>query len=553
MAEQIAVEMIVEAIAQGFAQVTAEMSDVGTSAETTGEQLEESGEKAAESGENFHELESQLNLVKRAAGAVVDTIIKTLDEVAALAETVDNLSRSWGVSAEEASRVYQMANDLRISQGELEIGMRNLIDNGIQPSIASLKDLSNQYLAIEDPVARGQFAMEMFGQRGGQVFQKLLELGPGVIDTMSEANEALVVDEAAIQSMKEYHAAVDTLQDAILAFKMTLVEELSPGVTRFAEGTGALIGAIATVKNAQQAWNAAADAGIVTQEKAHGMTLALSSGHVGAGEAMAQLLDITQQYNYAEEQRYTVQYNSTGATNDATEATQENADVLRDAMSGTEESGDALEGWAFQQEAARRAAELSAAATADHVKELREQAAAADAARQANENLAAQLIGAGSMASPIAAYIEDLKFLQAGGGEIMLQFEAVKQALLAGTISLPEAQEMLSNLYVAAEAVEVEIGVTTEAEAVENIGETLGITDAQAALDGVQSQLDTITSTYFTEQFVMNLGIEMTPEAQTQLAMLHELSQTGTINVEVVITGDSVTQVTNSTGGTDYD
>ena len=51
----------------------------------------------------------------------------------------------------------------------------------------------------------------------------------------------------------------------------------------------------------------------------------------------------------------------------------------------------------------------------------------------------------------------------------------------------------------------------------------------------------------------MNLGIEMTPEAQTQLAMLHELSQTGTINVEVVITGDSVTQVTNSTGGTNYD
>jgi len=578
MAEQLEVDLIVKAIAEGFAQVAAQFASIGDAVESAGEDIEKANDEISDSydeirefvkrhneeagktpdvnkksSNSFHELESKLNLASRAFNLVMGAISGVLNEVAALAETVDNLSRSWGVSAEEASRVYQMTDDLRISQAELEVGMRNLIDGGVQPTIENIKNLSSQYLAMEDPVQRAQFAMELFGARGGQVFQKLLELGPGVIDTMSEANEALVVDESAIQSMKDYQAAVDSLQDSLLAFKMIIAGELAPGATRLAEGTGALVNAIGNVHNAQDAWNAAADAGLVTQERARAVVLALSSGSTGYGTAMAELVDVVQQYNYAEEGRYTVQYNSTGATNDATEATQENADVLRDSISGTEESGEALEEWAFQQEAGRRAAELSAEATADHVAELREQAAAAEAARQANEQLADELIGAGSMASPIAAYIEDLKFLAAGGGEIMLQFEAIKEAFKKGTISLPEAQEMLSNLYVAAEAVEVEIGVTTEAEAVENIGETLGVADAQGALDAVQSQLDTITSTYFTEQFVMDLGIEMTPDAQTQLAILHELAQTGTINVNVVVTGDSVTQVNNSNGGTNYD
>jgi len=553
MAEQLEVDLIVKAISEGFSKVSEEMGGIKDSSEGAGEGVKKSGEEADKSSTSFHELESKLNLASRAYNQVASAIIGTLNEVAAYTEGIDTVSRTLGVSAEEASRLSNMFDDLRINQQEMTVGFRNAIDQGINPSIASLKNLSEQYLAITDPVERAQFAMDTFGARSGLAFQKILELGPETIDTMAGANEALVVDDAAVQSMKDYQASVNSLKDAAMGLKMVFVEAIGPGTTAFIQGSTALLNAIGAKLDASTALADAEKAGIITGEQYNEILWDLQRGAIGAGGVMAILTDATINYTNAEETRYTATYQSNQATQDAIDVTAEYADVQLDAVSGTEESGEALEEWAFQQEAARSSAELATQAAEEQAKAMQEDAKAAADAKKAHEDLTMSIIGTGSMSSPIASYIEDLKYLSAGGGAIAVQVEAVMQALTAHAITPDQAQAMLGELYVAAQAIEVEIGVTTEAEAVENIGETLGITDAQAALDGVQSQLDTITSTYFTEQFVMDLGIEMTPDAANTLAILNSFAENSTITVEVVVTGDSVTQITNSTGGTNYD
>src|SRR3990167_9265558 len=112
MAEQLEVDLIVKAISEGFSKVSEEMGGIKDSSEGAGEGVKKSGEEADKSSTSFHELESKLNLASRAYNQVASAIIGTLNEVAAYTEGIDTVSRTLGVSAEEASRLSNMFDDL---------------------------------------------------------------------------------------------------------------------------------------------------------------------------------------------------------------------------------------------------------------------------------------------------------------------------------------------------------------------------------------------------------------------------------------------------------
>lgn len=518
MTEQLTVEMIVTAIADGFAVLSGQMGEVGSSAQTTGESVKESGEKADESSKGFHELEAKLNLVSRAYTTVMGAITGTMNEVAQLSDTVDNLSRSWGVSAEEASRVYQMADDLRISQGDLEMGMRKLLDNGIQPSIASMKDLSTQYLAIEDPVQRAQFAMEMFGQRGGLTFQKLLELGPEVIDTMSAANDALIMDDEAITKMNEYQAALDASEDSMLALKIAFATgPTGEGLTSVTTGFAALLTAIGKMSEATSAWEAAKNAGTVSNEQyAEAMRKFADEGY-GAGEAMADLTAITQQYTYAEEDRYDASYASQQITEEAAQSVDTYSAYLSDFINVASGAADRQ----FHFNSALEAVKAAAEDAVDPLNDFLD-----SAGRQ--------------VSSPIASFIADLRFFMAGGGEIAAEFERVKAALSSGMITPGQAATILGDLYTETQSVMVDAGLQTQTEAAENISESLNVPldAAYAKLTEIGSEFDAIAAIDATATLnVMTniLGGENEFEFLRQLA--NTRSFTIAINIESEISG----------------
>ena len=97
------------------------------------------------------------------------------------------------------------------------------------------------------------------------------------------------------------------------------------------------------------------------------------------------------------------------------------------------------------------------------------------------------------ISSSISNLRADLEWLMAGGLEIQMQFEQVKQAVLSNAITPEEAHSLLENLYIQAEGLEVELGDISIDEAARNVADELGITfdKARGKLDDLQSGVDT--------------------------------------------------------------
>ena len=87
-----------------------------------------------------------------AINKVTEFTKSSLNETVLYAEQVRDLARALGTSSEEASTLIQVADDLKIPIGSLEIAFRNAIQEGVNPSIDGLKGLSLEYQAIKDPV-----------------------------------------------------------------------------------------------------------------------------------------------------------------------------------------------------------------------------------------------------------------------------------------------------------------------------------------------------------------------------------------------------------------
>lgn len=164
--------------------------------------------------------------VINALSQAYDTVItKTVD----YAMSVDELSRNLGINAEEASTLIQITDDVFIAQEAMETGMRRAIMNGIDPSIEGLKDLADQYNAIEDPIQRSQLLLETFG-RAGLEMGKLLEKGSAGIDEMAQsaAESGLIMDAESVSGAVEYKQALDRLDDAVTSIVYNLGSQLLP-------------------------------------------------------------------------------------------------------------------------------------------------------------------------------------------------------------------------------------------------------------------------------------------------------------------------------------
>jgi len=152
------------------------------------------------------------------------TIIDTTRESMKYALAVGDLSTKLSISAKEASKFYQIADDLRISTQSLELGFRMLTRNGIQPNTENIMRLADEYNAIVDPVQKAQFAMDRFGSRAGLEMARMLDAGSESIGRMADEAErfGLVIDEEAAANAKEFYLILDKLKDRLEGVKISL-------------------------------------------------------------------------------------------------------------------------------------------------------------------------------------------------------------------------------------------------------------------------------------------------------------------------------------------
>lgn len=387
-------------------------------------------------------------LAGQAVRAVYDYVQESIAVFEAYGLEVEDMGRKLGVSAEEASTMIQVADDLRVSTGTLEIAFRNALKNGIEPSIGTLKDMATQYQALEGPVERAAYVTENFGARSLEM-QKILEQSPEKLQEMADSvsGTALVMTQEGVEAAKAYQQATDALGDAQTRYALIVASESIPTTTRFKNTIADLINTMASGYEMQVKIRKAFQDGILTEEEYIEATRGIKTGSDSAAEAQEKmeraLLIVTDRLNEQERELMRVE-NATRETTTATEQLTASEQMLwQSGYTGVGVLGD-LTAAMYNQE---QAALASAAATNAMV----------DAA---NRNID----------SKIFDFLEDLRWLAAGGQEIQDTFDSL-MSIGPG----PEQTEGLRELYAQALALKVELGDISFEEAGQSLSEDLNI------------------------------------------------------------------------------
>jgi hypothetical protein len=268
-------------------------------------------------------------------GAIEDTVEYAMD--------VKDFALALGITTEEASKLIQMGDDLRVSQETLQSAFRFALNQGIVPNVEGLIKLSEKMLAIEDPAARMQFAIQTFGRGAAVDMLRFLEQGPEGLREMADALEdsALVMSQDAVDAADEYRLALDELEDDWTAMKMDFVL----GIMNIADSINQL-------SDDYDEFNQAVEDGIITQREARVVITALENGSWTYDKALEFLNEHIRENAHSEGERAAILWEAQAAlsavedaTTDLAEATPALVTAIAEVSGGfdeAKESGDLL-------------------------------------------------------------------------------------------------------------------------------------------------------------------------------------------------------------------
>lgn len=165
----------------------------------------------------------------------IDFLKESINETVAYSKTVRELSINLGTSAEETSKLIQVADDYMVSTKELETAMNMALKNGFVPTIENLSILADQYNAMSDPAAKAAMLSDIFGRQWAAITPILAAGSKGIQEAAAAAEDlGLVLSGEAVQAARDYEIALDGIQDAALGLKITLGTGLLPVLTDIA-------------------------------------------------------------------------------------------------------------------------------------------------------------------------------------------------------------------------------------------------------------------------------------------------------------------------------
>jgi len=157
----------------------------------------------------------------------------SMDETVKYANQVRQLSQLSGTSAEESSRFIQVLDDYKITAEEAMVATRALTKEGLTPSIDTLAKLSDEYLSLTTAQQKNEFVLKNLG-RGGMQWVEILSKGSKALREQSDAvDKNLILTQKSLDAARTYELALDGLNDAMQAVKISVGNELLPVMTAF--------------------------------------------------------------------------------------------------------------------------------------------------------------------------------------------------------------------------------------------------------------------------------------------------------------------------------
>lgn len=186
----------------------------------------------------FEELKGKIPLMEivTLGGAVMAAGKLAKDSIADYAGYVEQISKMatyTNTTTEEMSRLYQVTDDLRIPINSLETALKTMAEKGTAPSIEGLAKLSDEYLALQDPVERAKFLTDNFG-RSGQEMAKMMALGGKAIrDQAKDIEDWMIVTGKSKKDIENYNKTMDAWDESIMRVKYNIGANLIPAITGF--------------------------------------------------------------------------------------------------------------------------------------------------------------------------------------------------------------------------------------------------------------------------------------------------------------------------------
>lgn len=222
-------------IASFFAELTANTS--GLDAGLTRAKAGLTG-LASSSGLTAREIKKDLGIITAVVGAVGVAFNATAGSFVRYSNEVRTMTQLTGESANEMSRLIQIADDYKVTTETLTMAQRELSKDGMSLSIDTLGNLSDAYLRLGSGAEQTRFLLENFGRSGLQMAEMMEQGSDRIQAAAAGIAGGLVLDEADLESAREFERQLDALQDAWLGLRVAAGQEIIATVTLIVQRVG---------------------------------------------------------------------------------------------------------------------------------------------------------------------------------------------------------------------------------------------------------------------------------------------------------------------------
>jgi hypothetical protein len=180
------------------------------------------------------ELKSGLDLAGQGLRALQTGYNETVGVTMKYAATVRDLAIAQGQGAKQASLTLQVLDDFEIGAEDITTAMRAMKEKGLVPTVDTLADLADQFVATKDPAERLKLAQDNLGRSSAKFLNVLSQGGDVLRKNATQVNKSLILTDEQIKKTEAYRLALDNLNDSITGLKVSqgtsLIGDLTQGI-----------------------------------------------------------------------------------------------------------------------------------------------------------------------------------------------------------------------------------------------------------------------------------------------------------------------------------
>lgn len=178
--------------------------------------------------------------IKKVFDATVGTTVELADKVRAFSQVT-------GLSAEESSKLIQVADDMKVSFEALQKVVQKNGDT-FDYSTEGLAKMSDEYNNLGTAQEKAEFMQKRFGKSWGEFVELMQQGGDAIRKAGDSINKGLIFDQQQLDSAREYEMAVDNLGDTWNSVQVVIGNAVIPtlnqlliSIQKNIEGTDSLL------------------------------------------------------------------------------------------------------------------------------------------------------------------------------------------------------------------------------------------------------------------------------------------------------------------------